>query len=540
MSTTSRRIPNVQDRKATAVDYTTAGESIIGVTNTSVPRTITLSDADRIAGKQILIKDESGGATANNIFIEPESGDLDGDASASIIEDFGSLAVYSDGTNWFVGSKAVAGGASASSFSPPVEAVLPSTFLISSSSPLNTGLQITFVTTADNQKIMISTILPCQTAVTGAGNNAAFGYKLDGGSLVKLNVEGFNDSDFVTFYGTFQVTPTLAGSHTVVIWASRGAGNINLFGTASGQPPARINAFAASNSVSGIGTQGMLFGDVSGTTPGAGLVGEMISNTGNASCGTGSQTEVLSITLTPGTWAVSGALNNDNNVNTTGFDGYLYIKGVNTNTYAYDRSFNRGFYSGGAGVAQYTGFSSRTVTISPSDTDKTIKIKAQAIGATSTMYGHLTAVRTAPLGGAVSYVPTTSFTPTCSFGVNCTMAGFYSIVNGIMTLSVSGTGTGAVTAGNLSINVPSGYTIDTSKMLTIDLAWVGCLNMYYLDAGVVNYIAIRANAISTTALNFHYSSTGESLTAQISNTAPFTFGNTDKFQFIMQFPVLAA
>ena len=98
---TSRRIPQIITRKATAVSYVSQGEGLIAVTNTAAPRTITLSDADKIDCKEIDIKDESGGAGTNNITISPQSGTIDGAASVVISANYGVARVYSNGTNWF-------------------------------------------------------------------------------------------------------------------------------------------------------------------------------------------------------------------------------------------------------------------------------------------------------------------------------------------------------------------------------------------------------------------------------------------------------
>lgn len=91
---------------ATAGDLTTAGENRIGVTDTSVVRTITISTADitnaAFIGRVIIINDESGGAGTNNIIIDTEGGEtIDGVASLSITVDYGDVSIYSDGTNLF-------------------------------------------------------------------------------------------------------------------------------------------------------------------------------------------------------------------------------------------------------------------------------------------------------------------------------------------------------------------------------------------------------------------------------------------------------
>lgn len=92
---------------STAVDLLTAGQSVIGVSDTSIVRTITISTADITnivrVGERITIKDESGGAGTNNILIDSEGSEtIDGDPSVSIIVDYGTVSLYSDGTNLFV------------------------------------------------------------------------------------------------------------------------------------------------------------------------------------------------------------------------------------------------------------------------------------------------------------------------------------------------------------------------------------------------------------------------------------------------------
>ena len=91
--------------KKTAVSYTTSGEHTIGVTDTSSPRTITLATADCKNGRRVLVKDESGGAMTNNITVDTQgSQNIDGSASQLITADYGAMALYSDGSNWFIDS----------------------------------------------------------------------------------------------------------------------------------------------------------------------------------------------------------------------------------------------------------------------------------------------------------------------------------------------------------------------------------------------------------------------------------------------------
>jgi hypothetical protein len=86
----------------TAATYTAkAGDRLIGV-NRSGAVTITLPSDQLIAGRTCTIKDESGSASANNITLATEGSEtIDGSATDTISEDYGSKTYYSDGSNWF-------------------------------------------------------------------------------------------------------------------------------------------------------------------------------------------------------------------------------------------------------------------------------------------------------------------------------------------------------------------------------------------------------------------------------------------------------
>lgn len=86
----------------TATDYThTDNIFIIGITDTTAVRTITLCDpADFPTGQLLTIKDQSGQASINNTVI---SGAIEGAASLLIAADYGGWTLYSDGVSlWFV------------------------------------------------------------------------------------------------------------------------------------------------------------------------------------------------------------------------------------------------------------------------------------------------------------------------------------------------------------------------------------------------------------------------------------------------------
>lgn len=99
------------NRTATATNYTTVkSDGIVGVTDTSVARTITLGSVAAFAGNTVTIKDESGGAGTNSITVATEgSENIDGAATLVISTNYGVARLYSDGANWFTHMAAPAG-----------------------------------------------------------------------------------------------------------------------------------------------------------------------------------------------------------------------------------------------------------------------------------------------------------------------------------------------------------------------------------------------------------------------------------------------
>lgn len=82
-----------------------ATHGLLGVTSTSAARTISLPSAASFSGRQFIIKDESGAASATNyIRIQPNTSPqtLDGAAYYDITVPYESVIVYSNGSNWFI------------------------------------------------------------------------------------------------------------------------------------------------------------------------------------------------------------------------------------------------------------------------------------------------------------------------------------------------------------------------------------------------------------------------------------------------------
>lgn len=91
------------NRTGTAINYSVVGtDYIIGITNTSSARTITLPAASSHTKQIYSIKDESGGAATNNITVNVSGGsNIDGSSSYIINTNWGFANFYSSGSQWF-------------------------------------------------------------------------------------------------------------------------------------------------------------------------------------------------------------------------------------------------------------------------------------------------------------------------------------------------------------------------------------------------------------------------------------------------------
>lgn len=82
-------------------DHTVAASTeIVALTSLSAGRTVTLPAP--VAGREILVMDESGQAGTYNITIDTASGDINGGSSVSITTNYGFKRIRSNGSAWFV------------------------------------------------------------------------------------------------------------------------------------------------------------------------------------------------------------------------------------------------------------------------------------------------------------------------------------------------------------------------------------------------------------------------------------------------------
>jgi len=92
-------IVNSAHAQAGTADVITVADDdfYVGVDCSGAAKTVNLPTA--VAGKKLVIKDESGDASTNNITV---SGTIDGAANYVMAVDYEALTLVSDGTNWFI------------------------------------------------------------------------------------------------------------------------------------------------------------------------------------------------------------------------------------------------------------------------------------------------------------------------------------------------------------------------------------------------------------------------------------------------------
>ena len=123
----------------------------------------------------------------------------------------------------------------------------------------------------------------------------------------------------------------------------------------------------------------------------------------------------------------------------------------------------------------------------------------------------------------------TAYTPTGAWTTNATYTGFWRRVGDSMQVMAKIALAGAPDALDMSISIPSGYTIDTAKIVDASLAVFGRASAW--DSGVANYTGnVIYSGTTTVRANSHTGSVW-------SNTIPFTFGAADSVNIIFIVPI---
>lgn len=132
------------------------------------------------------------------------------------------------------------------------------------------------------------------------------------------------------------------------------------------------------------------------------------------------------------------------------------------------------------------------------------------------------------------------YTPTGSWLTNTTYSGFWRRIGDSVELDIRVLTSGAPTAAELSVSIPAGLSIDTSK-LTAGTGTENPLGVGIVLDGGLQQFPCHVVYFSTTTIKIvvynHTPATYDSLT-NVSNVIPITFGNTDAVQFKALVPIV--
>lgn len=126
------------------------------------------------------------------------------------------------------------------------------------------------------------------------------------------------------------------------------------------------------------------------------------------------------------------------------------------------------------------------------------------------------------------------FTPTGSWTGNVTYAGKWRRVGENMEVNITVTATGAPTGSDLSIDLPAGYVIDTTKIpsASASVSYLGTGTAH--DNGTSTEVAFVRYFTSTAVRLVHE----RTLSELITTTSPFTFANGDTVEMMFTVPIL--
>jgi len=138
--------------------------------------------------------------------------------------------------------------------------------------------------------------------------------------------------------------------------------------------------------------------------------------------------------------------------------------------------------------------------------------------------GPLVQVFGAPISDWTAYTPGGSFT-------NTTHTGFWRRAGDSMEIQIDGVLTGTPGAATFSVNLPSGYSIDTAKLSSVSTKVLGLASS--LDSGTAAYAGQNVVYASTTSVNVQQ--IGASATW--SQAVPYTWAINDRFSLLFKVPI---
>jgi len=128
-----------------------------------------------------------------------------------------------------------------------------------------------------------------------------------------------------------------------------------------------------------------------------------------------------------------------------------------------------------------------------------------------------------------------SYTPTGTWVANSTYTGRWRRVGDSMEGMISISTSGAPTAAGLIVDIPAGYTIDTAKHALTGSAATGFGQA--IDSGTVGYNLQNTYSDSNSVIVLYQNDGTQGSQAQVTNTAPFTFGSGDIVNITYKVPI---
>ena len=143
-----------------------------------------------------------------------------------------------------------------------------------------------------------------------------------------------------------------------------------------------------------------------------------------------------------------------------------------------------------------------------------------------------------PPTAASNFVDWTSFTPTGSWSTNTSYSGMYKRVGDTLFCRVVILLTGAPTSASLTVNLPSGLSIDTTKIVNPTAAFPNLGSGAALDAATAVYpLTVHYSTASAVAVYAANASGTYTSIVGASQAVPFTFGNGDAVELNYIVPI---
>lgn len=131
--------------------------------------------------------------------------------------------------------------------------------------------------------------------------------------------------------------------------------------------------------------------------------------------------------------------------------------------------------------------------------------------------------QTAPMGAAMS--DWVAYTPTGAFVTNATYTGYWRRIGDSMEIDAQVATSGATTAATATINIPLGYSIDTTKLASAGNTTLENLGSWKANNGSQWEGFVRYNSSTSVVFDLlHDTGSFVQNTAVVTNTSPFTFG----------------